>query len=197
MTKKQKPELQKVIIWVLLSLIVLSIILLVINILYTNYILTDLHPTYYYQEIVERYADEYNIDKYLIYAMIKTESGFKRDAVSDVGARGLMQIMPDTFDWLSGHRLLEDDLTFNDMFVPEHNIRYGVELISYHMRHYNNTDNSLAAYHAGDGAVDNWLKDKRYSEDGKTLHHIPSAATAHYVSKVNKAYKIYLKLYKE
>ena len=45
-----------------------------------------------YQTYVERYSAEYGVDKYLVYAVIKTESGFDPDAVSNVGARGLMQI---------------------------------------------------------------------------------------------------------
>ncbi|MCL1903193.1 MAG: lytic transglycosylase domain-containing protein [Oscillospiraceae bacterium] len=196
MIKKQKSNTQNIIIKGLIVLIIAAIILLVINLVYYGHeeYLRRNHPIRY-SEIVENSATEYNIDKYLIYAIIKTESGFKAEAVSNVGARGLMQIMSDTFDWLNEHRLLDEDLKFDDMFIPEYNIRYGTELISYHIRHYKNTDNSLAAYHAGDGAVDKWLKDKRYSEDGKTLKNIPSSATAHYIKKVNKAYEIYTKLY--
>ena len=194
--KRKKRDKLKVVINTLIVLIVVTIILLVINLAFWGYneYLYHTHPIYY-SEVVEKLAREHNIDKFLIYAIIKTESRFNPDAVSNAGARGLMQLMPDTFDWIKEHRLLDDELVFNDMFVPEHNLRYGVYLISYHMRHYNNIDNSLAAYHAGDGAVDKWLMDRRYSKDGKTLDNIPISNTAHYVHKVNTAYKIYLNLY--
>ena len=57
------------------------------------------HPLRY-ESYVEKYSRENGLDKYLVYAVIKTESGFDPGAVSNVGARGLMQIMEDTFDWV-------------------------------------------------------------------------------------------------
>ena len=199
MTKKENPDGLTIAIRIVIILIALTLIPLLIRLAFYGY--DDYQKRVYridYSEIVENMANEYNLDKYLIYAVIKTESGFNSDAVSEVGARGLMQITKDTFEWIRDHRLRDDeDVNFDDMFEPEKNIQYGVYLISYHMGYYNNTDNSLAAYHAGDGAVDGWLKDARYSKDGKTLSVIPISDTAHYVEKVNKAYKTYLKLYKE
>jgi soluble lytic murein transglycosylase len=148
-----------------------------------------------YSEIVEPLAQEYGLDKFLIYAVIKTESGFNPDAVSTAGARGLMQIMPDTFKWIKNYRLFENNIEYDDMFNPEDNIRFGAYFISFNMRKYNSINNSLAAYHAGVGAVDTWLNDSRYSSDGVVLDHIPIAETSHYVYKVNNAYQTYLKLY--
>ena len=66
----------------------------------------ETHPLKY-QTYVEKYAAQNGLDKYLVYAVIKTESGFKTDAVSNVGARGLMQIMEETFDWIKYKR--DDD----------------------------------------------------------------------------------------
>jgi len=150
-----------------------------------------------FSEIVEASAAEHGLDKYLIYAVIKTESGFNPEAVSTAGARGLMQIMPDTFEWIRDYRLREvsEDLSFDDMFVAENNVLYGAYLIAYHMKSYNDIDCSLAAYHAGNGEVNKWLQDSKYSSDGRTLHTIPIPETSHYVNKVNKAYQTYIKLY--
>ncbi|MDR0222837.1 MAG: lytic transglycosylase domain-containing protein [Oscillospiraceae bacterium] len=148
-----------------------------------------------YSETVEKYARENNLDKYLVYAIIKIESGFNPKAVSGAGARGLMQIMPDTFDWLREYRLGDGERDYGDMFNPDDNIRYGCYLIAYHLGNYGNIDCALAAYHAGDKRVDEWLKNALYSSDGKTLDKIPGRDTAHYVDKVNQAYKTYLKLY--
>lgn len=193
--RKRKPDKLKVIIRILIVLIVATIILLVINVARYEYLRRSYAIPPEYVKLVENAAKEHNLDKYLIYAVIKTESGFKPDAVSNQGARGLMQIMSDTFEWLRDYRLHED-ISFDSMFNPKDNIRYGVYLLWYHMTHYNgNTDNALAAYHAGDGAVDEWLKDERYSKDGENIEHIPVSDTAHYVSKVKKAYETYLKLY--
>jgi soluble lytic murein transglycosylase len=151
-----------------------------------------------YSEFVEQSANEHELDKFLIYAIIKTESGFNHEAVSELGARGLMQIMPDAFEWIKNYRLFEDDITYDDMFNPQDNIRYGTYFISHNMERYEgNINNSLAAYHAGISAVDGWLLNKEYSSDGKTLHTIPISQTSHYVNKVNKAYEMYLELYEK
>jgi soluble lytic murein transglycosylase len=191
MTKKQKSGILNIIIGILAVLLAIAVGLLVYN-----EHLRRTHPILY-SEIVEASAHEQGVDKFLIYAIIKTESGFNPDAVSSAGAQGLMQIMPETFEWIRDYRLKEfhEDISFDDLFNPDDNIRYGTYLISYHMRYYNNVDNSLAAYHAGDGAVDQWLQDPELSSNGRTLDSIPIPETAHYVNKVNRAYEIYLKLY--
>ena len=79
------------------------------------------HPLRY-ESYVEKYSRENGLDKYLVYAVIKTESGFDPGAVSNVGARGLMQIMEDTFDWVK-FRLGDEDARYLDMYDPETNIR--------------------------------------------------------------------------
>lgn len=56
---------------------------------------------YPYQDIVKQYADHYGIDNHLAAAVIKAESKFDRTAKSHRGAMGLMQIMPDTGDWIA------------------------------------------------------------------------------------------------
>ena len=81
------------------------------------------HPLRY-ESYGEKYSRENGLDKYLVYAVIKTESGFDPGAVSNVGARGLMQIMEDTFDWVK-FRLGDEDTRYLDMYDPETNIRYG------------------------------------------------------------------------
>ncbi|MCL1865776.1 MAG: lytic transglycosylase domain-containing protein [Oscillospiraceae bacterium] len=191
---KNKPDALTVIIRVLVILIVVSVILLAVNIVYSRFFDDENGHQILFSEFVEKSAEDYGIDKFLIYAVIKTESNFNPEAVSEVGARGLMQLMPDTFEWIRDFRKGED-LDFDDMFDPEDNIRYGTYLLSYHMRYYEDIDCSLAAYHAGDGNVDKWLENAEYSSDGKTLDVIPIPDTRHYVNKVKKAYEIYKKLY--
>lgn len=146
-----------------------------------------------YGEYVEKFSKEYGLDKYLVYAVIKTESGFNPKAESKAGARGLMQIMTDTFDWIKMR--LNDDGEYDDMYEIDRNIRYGCFLLYYNIDKYGDVDCALAAYHAGGGNVDSWLADRDYSGDGKTLDKIPISDTAHYVDKVNRAYKTYIKLY--
>lgn len=151
------------------------------------------HPMKY-TEYVERYSREYDLDKYLVYAVIKTESGYDSTAVSNVGARGLMQIMEDSFDWIK-FKLGDEDTEYLDMYDPEENIRYGCYLLGYLYDEFGNVEAAMAAYHAGRGAVNSWLEDPAYSSDGVHLDVIPISDTAHYVNKITTALETYKKLY--
>lgn len=151
------------------------------------------HPKKY-SEFVTKYALEYEMDEDLIYAVIKTESDFDCEAVSEVGARGLMQIMEETFDWIK-YRLDDDESEYDDMFDPEMNIRYGAYLMDYLLEKFGDKDTAVAAYHSGAGSVSSWLEDKDNSSDGKRLDNIPSNTAAHYVNKINNALSNYKELY--
>ena len=158
-----------------------------------NRIIREIHPLKY-SSYVEKYAKENKISEYLVYAVIKTESGFRADACSDVGARGLMQIMEVTFDWIKMKRN-DTDTVFYDMYSAEKNIEYGCWLLGFLYEEFGNIDCVAAAYHAGRGNVNNWLSDKKYSKDGIHLDKIPISDTAHYVNKINSAMETYVKLY--
>ena len=149
-----------------------------------------------YQSYVEKYAKQNHLDKYFVYAVIKTESGFDPSAESNVGARGLMQIMEDTFDWIK-FKSDDDDAVYYDMYDAETNIRYGCMLLGYLMEEFGSVEVAAAAYHAGRGNVNEWLDDKCYSRDGVHLDTIPISDTAHYVDKITKAMEKYIKLYSD
>ena len=107
-----------------------------------------------YEEFVLKYSKEYNVDPVLIFSIIKTESGFDPKATSDVGARGLMQIMPEAFNWLKFHMNDNRDITFDSMYDPQTNIQYGTYFLSFLMQRYDNSiELTAAAYHGGFGAV--------------------------------------------
>lgn len=148
-----------------------------------------------YTEYVEKYSSEYGISSELLFAVIKTESSFNPDAVSDADAAGLTQITPETFEWLQT-KLGEEGQTLS-LFDPETSIKYGAFFLSYLLDEFENTDTALAAYHAGRGRVNGWLEDKSISPNGKTLENIPIPETAHYVKKVNKALNAYNNLYED
>ncbi|MBZ4669954.1 MAG: hypothetical protein JG769_258 [Oscillospiraceae bacterium] len=148
-----------------------------------------------YKEYVELYSAKYGMDKYFIYSVIKTESNFNEKAESNVGARGLMQIMNDAFDWIKYRMSDSRDISYDDMFKAEYNIEYGTYMLKLLTDEYGDYETALAAYHAGRTTVNNWLSDEKYSSDGKTLKKIPSKTTAHYVEKVMKAYKSYTNIY--
>ena len=145
-------------------------------------------------EIVEKYAKEYDFDPAFIFAVIKTESGFRKDAVSSVGAIGLMQIMPSTAEKLA-ERLGEQIPTKEELFSPGVNIRYGCEMLSWMREEFEVSDTLLAAYNAGWGNVKKWLSDKNYSDDGITLKKIPFEETKNFIKRVNKTKDKYRELY--
>lgn len=177
---------------VLLIIFLLIVVLIIVAIpkIEKNYV----YPVKY-EELITKYSDEYGVDKYLIMAVIKTESGFNEKAKSNVGARGLMQIMPDAFDWIKLKLEDADSVTFDDMYEAEMNIKYGTYLISFLYKRYNSESLAAASYHAGMTQVDNWLEDENVSRDGKTIENIPSQVTAHYVNKVTNALQSYRNLY--
>ena len=145
-----------------------------------------------YQQQVDRAAETYNLEKSLIYAVIRTESHFDPEAESHVGAVGLMQLMPESFEWLQGLR--GQKLDMSELNNPDVNIDYGCYLLRYFYDYYGSEETAVAAYNAG-FVVGDWLKDPNYSSDGKSLDAIPYGETERYVEKVMKAKKMYKKLY--
>lgn len=143
--------------------------------------------------LVEQCAQEYGVPAYLIYAVTNTESGFDPDAVSDLGALGIMQMTPDTFDWLQTKT--GDDLPDEALFDKETAIRYGTLFLSMLLEEFGDENTAVAAYHAGRGRVNEWLENPDYAPDGQKLTNIPTRDTAHYVYKVSRAVEKYQKLY--
>lgn len=157
------------------------------------------HPKSY-SETVEKYAAEYNIPPEVIFAVIKTESGFDPNARSSAGALGLMQMMPSTFEWLTGEEHLNENLTDLKLFDPEVSIRYGTYYLSYLKNKFfpnGNVDWDIifAAYNGGEGNVANWLCDPECVDENGKLVNIPFSETRSYISKVNKAVNTYKTLY--
>ena len=151
-----------------------------------------------YGEYVTEYSVKYNVPEYVIYAVIKTESDFEPTAVSSVGAMGLMQMMPDTFLWLTGSEHLDEDLPKEALFLPDVSIRYGTYYLDYLYKKFDrNWDNAFAAYNGGEGNVSKWLSDPQYSDGEGGLKEIPFKETRNYVKKVNSAIDKYKELYYE
>lgn len=151
-----------------------------------------------YSEYVSKYAAEYNVPEDVIYATIKTESSFDPDAVSSAGARGLMQILPSTFEWLTSYEHLNENLTSNMLYDPEVSIRYGTYYLKYLYTKFDyNWETACAAYNGGEGNVMKWLADERYSDGDGTLKDFPDDfdETRNYVKKIKRAREVYLKLY--
>lgn len=148
-----------------------------------------------YEEYVVYYADKYELDPNILYAFICTESNFDPNARSDVGARGLMQITEETFDWIKTKIAPTESVTFDDLYDPELNIRFGSYFVAYCLLRYGDLPTAAAAYHNGVGAVDKLLEDESYSSDGKTLDEFPYPQMRQYVRKILNNYEQYSEMY--
>jgi len=141
-----------------------------------------------YIGVIDLASEKYSVEKALIMAIIRVESNFNSEAVSNKGAVGLMQLMPETARFISEKH--GESLT--DLNNAECNVLLGTAYVKYLADKFSDTDVMLAAYNAGEGRVLNWLKDERYSDDGKTLRFIPFKETRRYINKVNFYKKLYL-----
>ncbi len=138
-----------------------------------------LHPTE-----VKKYCAEYSLEPSLVYAIIKTESNFSPEVESHVGARGLMQLMPETIDWAVENIPIKP-FSYADINKPDMNIHIGCWVLRFLLDAFDNDEAlSIAAYNAGIGTVNTWLADETVSRDGENLHNIPYGETRLYVRKV-------------
>ncbi len=157
-------------------------------------IIGRLYPLDYY-DIVNKYSAQYDLDPFLIMAMIKTESGFEAEATSGKDAKGLMQITDDTARWCCD-KLGIANYEGEQLYDPEFNIRLGTFYADYLLDRYEGELTCvLSAYNAGMGNADKWLCDKKYSPDGKSIVSTPFNETTGYLNKVRFNYKIYEFLY--
>lgn len=148
-----------------------------------------------YTEYVKKYANEYNVDEYLIYAIIKAESNFEPNAESHRGAKGLMQLMYSTAEDIS--KRIGIELNEENILEPDININLGTKYISMLIQKYNNTNLALAAYNAGSGNVDGWIEKGTLKSDGSDIENVPFTETNNYVRKILKDYEIYKNIYEE
>ncbi len=149
-----------------------------------------------HEDIIRQQADDKNLDAALIAGVIYVESRF-RDQTSRAGAKGLMQILPSTADYIAsksgGTKFVQGDLA-----SPQINIAYGSWYLRYLLQHYHGNDLlAVAAYNAGEGKVDEWYRDASASgEDFEVATHIPFPETRDYVQRVFDARKRYRREYR-
>jgi soluble lytic murein transglycosylase len=148
-----------------------------------------------HDDIIRQQAEEKNLDPSLIAGVIYVESRF-RDQTSHVGAKGLMQIMPATADYIA-HKSGGTEFVQGDLATPQINIAYGSWYLRYLFDHYHgNTILALAAYNAGEGKVDEWWRNAAdRGERFRVADHIPFPETREYVGKVLSARRAYRREY--
>ncbi|MBM7614824.1 lytic transglycosylase domain-containing protein [Alkaliphilus hydrothermalis] len=179
---------------ILLMIILVAIMAIVM--VNAKYILTTIYP-FHYRDMVEKYAEKYDVDPYLVAAIIRNESRFNPRAISHREARGLMQIAPVTGDW-AAEMLKIKNFTYEDLYEPELNIRIGIWYITVLDKEFkSNLQFMVAAYNAGNGNVTKWIKNPEYSSTGDYLDVIPFPETRNYVRKVFRDYERYQMIYGE
>ena len=140
--------------------------------------------------IVETYSKKNDVDKNLILGLIREESLFDPNAVSHVGAMGLMQIMDYTGEKIKKDLSLKSGDTF---FDPEINIRMGTYYLSNLIKKFdNNIFLALAAYNGGPKNVQKWLVRFDGLEDDEFVENIPFKETHGYVKRVLRSYFYYM-----
>ncbi|MEA1960449.1 MAG: lytic transglycosylase domain-containing protein [Bacillota bacterium] len=148
-----------------------------------------------HRDVVFSTASEYEINPYLVFAIIRAESKYETSAESPVGAKGLMQIMPDTAEWIAEQMEL-DEFNPEDLHDPQVNIRMGCWYVNNLTEEFSgNTALTIAAYNAGRGKVKQWLLEGSWDGNIQTMKGIPFPETRQYVRNVLKNYEAYKAIY--
>ena len=179
--------------WMLCGLVLLATILWVRP--FADKAVHEISLPLRHEDIIRQQARDKDLDPSLIAGVIYVESRF-RDQTSRAGAKGLMQILPSTADYIArksgGTRFTQGDLA-----SPQINIAYGSWYLRYLLQHYHGNELlALAAYNAGEGKVDEWYRDAvAKAEDFEVTTHIPFPETRNYVTRVLDARERYRAAY--
>ncbi|MDO9557742.1 MAG: lytic transglycosylase domain-containing protein [Coriobacteriia bacterium] len=149
------------------------------------------HPLRYRDTIAEA-SVRFDVDPYLVVALINAESGFDAEEVSSAGAVGLMQLLPSTAAELAMEISVEGEVDEQRLKEPELNIELGTRHLADLLARYGHTRTALAAYNAGGGNVDGWLEESGETSVGVSL---PFPETEAYVQRVLSEVERYRELY--
>ncbi|MBE5778123.1 MAG: hypothetical protein E7331_02180 [Clostridiales bacterium] len=150
-----------------------------------------------YQEWIEREAAKNNLNPAFVSALIMNESSYRPRAESNVGARGLMQVMEPTAADIA-EELGMSNYSFDMLYDPETNIIFGCHYLGQLSKRFRGDPVCVAAaYHAGAQQVQNWLNSSKYSSDGWTLNldNMADGPTKQYAIRVTRDFAIYQRLY--
>ena len=152
-----------------------------------------------YQALIYEKAVKYNLDPAFVAAIMLNESSFRPEATAaSTGARGLMQMMDETAEWIYGKLDMTGGYDFDDMYNPQINAEFGCWYLNYLSgQFYGDPILVAAAFHAGQGEVRNWLNTSEYSRDGRSirLEEMIDGRTKQYVRRVLDDFAAYKRLY--
>lgn len=161
---------------------------------HSRWYLERAYPTPY-KDLVTQYCAEHNVDPFLVTALMRVESRFRPHVVSEKGARGLMQVMPDTARWVA-QELGMDRFDPEMLHDPRINLRIGTWYLASLEREFGGDKVIvLAAYNAGRGNVRKWLDTARWTGRIEEIDRIPFPETRDYVRKVLRFYETYVRVY--
>ncbi|HRV72613.1 MAG TPA: lytic transglycosylase domain-containing protein [Eubacteriales bacterium] len=176
---------------ILIILLVAAIVLATLYFAFFRKELVKLRYPLEHKDYVMRYSAEYELDPYLVLAVICCESGFRENVVSGAGACGLMQIMPATGDEIAQKLGVED----YNLFDPATNIRFGCYYLhELSLRFDGKVPVMLAGYNAGPNRADEWIMQYGVNSDG-AIKYVPYPETDKYIERVESAERAYKKLY--
>lgn len=189
MSKKQRTTL----------IVLAAVAVFLVIAMLTAYAVMRLQFRLRYDDMIRRYSREYDLDPSFVAAVIYTESKYRERAESGPGARGLMQIMPDTAADIArslGERFDKDDPEdLERLFDPETSIRYGCFYLRQQLDRFDqNPAVALAAYNGGPENAARWLREYGLDSKGR-IAYIPYPETSNYVKRVFSAQKIYMLIY--
>lgn len=176
----------------------IAVVILIGMGVYLSYIVickTFIYPIKYDKYVITA-AKENNIDPYLVFAIIKQESNFDKNACSNRKAKGLMQILDTTAEEISQGINYINTEEF-DLYDAKTNIYIGVKYFRTLLDRYNgNIRLALCAYNAGLGNVDKWINSENIYLDSKiNIGNIPFEETKTYLINILKYYDKYVSLY--
>ena len=158
-----------------------------------GYIARLRYPTYY-QDLVLPAAEDNNLDPLLIFSLIRQESLFEGFATSYAAAQGLMQIIPDTGEWIA-QQLAWPDYQNSDVYRPYINVLFGTFYLRYVLDQVDNLPHvALAGYNGGPGNAAQWLSISGPDLD-LFVQTIGFDETRTYVRRIYEQYGIYRELY--
>lgn len=147
-------------------------------------------------QTIKQEAKRYGIDPYSAAGLIRQESVFNPNAISRVGARGLMQLMPET-GRLVAKRQGGDPITSADLFNPQLNIRLGMNYLAQMLGQFGRIEYAAAAYNAGPGRAKRWIAERGKLDIEDWIESIPFTETRGYVQGVLRYSQNYRRFYKD
>ena len=148
-----------------------------------------------YADDIREVAAKYGIPEVILWATVRTESGFASNAVGENGEVGLLQITPEQMTYIYREVLGEEPPVEGLLFDPKTNLHAGCAWLSSLYQKYGTWETALTAWHAGEAQTDLWLADPTLADELGHLKHIPSKEAESFVSRTLQAMEQYTRLY--